>query len=594
MASSHAGNEIDGGLGDAVKVLTRGHKPKLWTAPPWVLQESGYALRGGKDLILLREANVEEFGMQGDLEYIPFTAELPTSVFAKLSEMINGLLAKASGTTIDIVVESRATEAQTVPEPAAIVRDEAELAKRTEAKRSVLDEAIDMLGAGNSKDFQGMLRYYQAACALLESGADSDLDRLTLDCAYHRSRFEAGAANGLEMLRSLQVANPESPEPPKEIAAVLFRNKEFEEAATHFVTAASLSKKTKDRVDLLTRAAEAYRRAKRYDEGKKVAYEALTLPSSNGSLSEEAVSVLYELLKANGESHYGFAVAEAALHDNPQHPLRFKLGLDYHAARMYKFFLYHFKFIDEHQPNSSALHNLALAFSECKLPISSVSNYKRAFAMGEALSGANLGFDYLACGMADEAQDIITKAMAIEKHEARVETCLAAIIERTQEEETKAEELLTTVAGERKTYVQIGIGLRRTPDKSIDGTWEFSFGPMPLSVSGGVVRGKAERRVQETSFGSSLGALAGAAIGGGEKNERIERYSLTGTLTGSVCKFEMQVDPGPSSSAFTLLAGTGGTRKESGFIVFNEDGITATYAELKDSELKKARTMFKR
>ena len=47
-------------------------QPILWTTAPWVLQESGYALRGEKDLILLREQAVELPGLQGDLEYILF------------------------------------------------------------------------------------------------------------------------------------------------------------------------------------------------------------------------------------------------------------------------------------------------------------------------------------------------------------------------------------------------------------------------------------------------------------------------------------------------------------------------------------------
>src|SRR5207247_1125055 len=65
-----------------------------WSAPPWVLQESGFALAKNKDLILLREEEVEIPGLQGDLEYVRFLPENPTAVFAKLSEMIHTLIAK--------------------------------------------------------------------------------------------------------------------------------------------------------------------------------------------------------------------------------------------------------------------------------------------------------------------------------------------------------------------------------------------------------------------------------------------------------------------------------------------------------------------
>jgi len=42
-------------------------------SPPWVLQESGYALgKGKKKLIIFREAGVELPQLQGDLEYISY------------------------------------------------------------------------------------------------------------------------------------------------------------------------------------------------------------------------------------------------------------------------------------------------------------------------------------------------------------------------------------------------------------------------------------------------------------------------------------------------------------------------------------------
>src|SRR5260221_444163 len=69
-------------------------KPHLWTAPPWVLQESGYALNAKKPLILFRENDVEIPGLHGDLEYISFDPQNPTPALLRASEMINDLMAK--------------------------------------------------------------------------------------------------------------------------------------------------------------------------------------------------------------------------------------------------------------------------------------------------------------------------------------------------------------------------------------------------------------------------------------------------------------------------------------------------------------------
>src|SRR6266851_3771308 len=75
--------------------------PAAWSAPPWVLQESGYALKGNKALVLFREMDVEIPGLQGDLEYIPFDPRNPTLALQRASEMINGLIAKAGGNRVE-------------------------------------------------------------------------------------------------------------------------------------------------------------------------------------------------------------------------------------------------------------------------------------------------------------------------------------------------------------------------------------------------------------------------------------------------------------------------------------------------------------
>src|SRR5580704_3091042 len=61
----------------AFEALLGKKKAQSWTAPPWVLQESGYALRGNRKLILLKETGVELSGLQGDLEYVPFETSDP-------------------------------------------------------------------------------------------------------------------------------------------------------------------------------------------------------------------------------------------------------------------------------------------------------------------------------------------------------------------------------------------------------------------------------------------------------------------------------------------------------------------------------------
>lgn len=82
------------GMRNGIQVCLGRIQPCGWSAPPWVLQESGYALRAGKPLILFREADVDIGGLQGDLEYIPYDPERPDAALARAHEMVNGLIAK--------------------------------------------------------------------------------------------------------------------------------------------------------------------------------------------------------------------------------------------------------------------------------------------------------------------------------------------------------------------------------------------------------------------------------------------------------------------------------------------------------------------
>jgi len=63
-------------------------EPVAWTGPPWLFQESGYALKAGKKLMLFRETGVELPGLQGDLEYIPYDPASPDSAWARAIEML--------------------------------------------------------------------------------------------------------------------------------------------------------------------------------------------------------------------------------------------------------------------------------------------------------------------------------------------------------------------------------------------------------------------------------------------------------------------------------------------------------------------------
>jgi tetratricopeptide (TPR) repeat protein len=295
---------------------------------------------------------------------------------------------------------------------------------------------------------------------------------------------------------------------------------------------------------------------KRYEDGVKAAEECLLI--ATGDVKRDTISILYQLLKNSGETYFAFATAEAALHDNPLLRLRFDLGLDYRHHGLKELGLLHFKFLRERDlAETGALHNFALLHQDCGLPITSVSCYKKAFALGETLSAANLGYMYLDAGMADEAKALAEKAMSSEGHEAKVAACLAEISQRTKKEETKQSDLLKAAGDEKDFFVSIGGALHRLV-ADIEGLWKFPFGKMTLTRNGVTLSGTATISKTENLVGlASLMGVSGEASG--VKSARTEKYTLNGTFRGSVCKFSMTItEPGQSllGSIVSLRAAT--------------------------------------
>jgi tetratricopeptide (TPR) repeat protein len=561
---------------DALSLARGKLQPEKWSAPPWVLQESGYAISAGKKVILLREEGVDIPGLQGDLEYVPFDSRDPSAVFSKLSEMINDLLAKDAGREIKTEITERSQQAEAKPEAPALTQGE-KLGSAEQQPSDIIDRLIEMQEAAGKRNLSGVYESWKGGSTLI-AGGKTNVDALSWDCVYFTERYRCGDPDGLEALRRIHNENPQRREPITAIARLLVSAKEHDEAARLFLEAASLAG-NKYRAEDLTEAARALNELKRYEEGIKAAEECLRI--AGGDQKWTAIPILYQLLKNSGEPHLAFATAEAALHDNPLLGLRFGLGLDYRLHGFKELALHHFKFLHERNADETgSLHNLALLSADCQLPIMSVGRYKRSFALGDSLSAANLGFMYLDAGMADEATALVKEAMLSEQHESNVEQCLAEIRQRTENEGTKQSDLLKTASDEKDFFVGMGTALQRVL-ADVDGPWEFPFGEMTLARKGSKLSGTATISKDEPpNFYDAL--LASPLAVTGKKEAKIENYTLDGTIKGAVCKFSVTVTE-PGQHPFGSMWGGQGTR--SGFIVFATDGKSATYAELTDNKL---------
>jgi len=567
-------------LKDAWRLFRGRARPERWTAPAWVLQESGYALRARKQLILLRETDVEVFGLQGDLEYIPFATENPSAVFPALSQMINSLLAKTAGTTVKVTVEPTQKPALGPPE-AAPPPAQPEASAIEAGQPDLLVYSLEMFRGAYEHDFEKIEDAWRRGAELIAGGATGK-DKLAWDCRYFDCRFNAGDPEALNELRRLRSKNPERPEPIEAMASCFDEGKEFDKSAQLHLEAAALQNGDEKAHSLLL-AGQALRELKQYDRAKQVVTEALMM--ATGPRHGEAVSYLWELLKESGDKYIAFATAEHALHNNPQLALRPSLALEYREKGLFDIALYHFRYLHgQNAQDAGSLHNLALLCDDCKLPIASVANYKVAIDLGETLSAANLGFMYLDSGMADEAKALADKALAVENHNSNVERCLSAIVQKRDEEKQKETNLLDSAATRRRFLVSMGEALASSPPQA-EGRWKLPFGEITLTWASAALVGTADIGRAENNLANLLSGV------GGIPSPVIDTHVFEGKMIGAVCQFTIFVSGRSVQGSIQPIML--GPRQRSGFVVFEVGGKSGQYVELSDGKLGEIETIYR-
>lgn len=261
---------------EAWGVLRQNRKVQSWTAPPWVLQESGYALRGDRKLILLKEAGVELPSLQGDLEYVSFDTNNPAAVFSKLSEMINGLLAEASGTKVNIIVTHEDEQTEVATEmPASQVPTEAP--NETGEEPTFDDLYLLMSYSANIHDLNAVAEAWGKGNQLLVDKEHSRVEKVGWDSFYFECRFEAGATDALEDLKRLRDKNPDRFEPNRSIARCYFETNEFDLAGPLFLEVAASQDAGKPRSLLM--AAKSFHKLTRYADALETIKAALPIIS---------------------------------------------------------------------------------------------------------------------------------------------------------------------------------------------------------------------------------------------------------------------------------------------------------------------------
>ncbi len=217
--------------------------PAAWSAPPWVLQESGYALKGNKALVLFRETDVEIPGLQGDLEYIPFDPRNPTPALHRANEMITGLIAKAGGIKVETVVQAEVV--QTKERETNIAQEPKPPEKEVGPEEGPTDDQtfrtqlIKLLRVVGTRDWETAERLYEEGLEWIQ--AHKPDEEVFWKCFYERRLFVEGKADSLQNLRDLASEYKTEHLPLDFLADCLKDLHEYDEAIKCYLGAASLA-----------------------------------------------------------------------------------------------------------------------------------------------------------------------------------------------------------------------------------------------------------------------------------------------------------------------------------------------------------------
>ncbi len=554
----------------------------VWGASEWIIQESGYALAKSMKLLLLIENGVYiSAGLQGDIEYIPFSRENCELCFIKINEMLGSLLPyKTSGIPITDktvspahvekkVEEKEKTDDEQIPEKARSTTffqsyrslHEFVITKKNSAKaKTELNKVID--------SFKG----------------DEIFNELYWKSIFHRMKCNAGDPDGFVELKKLSEANPNNPLPLSCLGDAHKKYGNLSEAAHQYLKASELEQGKDNQIELIGQAAECYA----LDENSPQAYDILLKKFSESKLDSSQYHNLYtKLAKIAQIAKYDnlfTAFAEKALEYSPADvDTRFSLAYRYSEIDNSATAFHHYKILCRSNPNGTNWNNIGVAYRELGMKYKSISSYREASdKYKETLSMANLAYDYINEGFLSNAADILEKARSEKNYHKNIDAAMTKIHEVKETEENLEKEILRNIERERKFRVKFAEAYALPFKVNIDGEWQTLHGKILLQVEGERISGNYEISPPappaiEKHAGLISSTLARLSLGAEDFKKRMLR--LEGKIYNGAIDYKLII-----STEYDSLLAPAETTYEGIMCVAKDESIIEAMERVKDEK----------
>jgi tetratricopeptide (TPR) repeat protein len=446
----------------------------------WIIQEIGYAVASDMDLILLLEDGVRKpGGLQGDLEYIPFSRGEPEKCLEKLASMLGNLSPKPKP-----AVESpeKATTGESAEEPGPDAFLQSFLIPDSSWTLDIYVSRYRVSIRLDKPEFQEKI--FEAA-------------RISQRAFVYREDW-------LTPLQKLVTEHPTCVGPYLALGERFAAVGEYERAAQSFQEAANHSTKTENKIYRLILAGGQYAKAKQSETAEELLRVAGELARTNPAYEADALGEMSDVWMELGNADLFLACAERCLELAPDKTEpRFALAHKYSDLDFDAEALFHYRQYLVAKDDPGGWNNLGVAAAALRLPVTAVDGYVRADEQGNTLATSNLAFAKLGAGFADEATELCNRGMRAAEFNPRLLDALVKC-KRAREDETKREsELLDATKVRREVFRAMGKASLQATPRRLHHAWQGSLCQLIASFDGSQVKmtGTYERK------GNTLGGL---------------------------------------------------------------------------------------
>ena len=490
-----------------------------WKTSDWIIQEIGMAIGRELEVILLIEEGTRKpGGLQGDIEYIPFSRAAIEKSFGKIFEMITALVPKSASSS----------SASSAPMPmeddkkAAEVSGEDNFAVPSETwDQEAYDLAMFHMIFGDN--VAGELKINEAYRASALGQNPDHLRTWQAQIEY----FHILRGNGGELKKLRELAEKANDAGTRNYyARALAHFEDFPGAAAQFSKAAELTGDWKKQAELLGHSAVQYASANCSSDADAATAKIRSLLNEGKIEEETLLVVLQRIAEHQKQADISIAIKERLVELRPDDfDARFSLAYQHSQDGSQDLALLHYLKIPPSSRNSMAWNNLGVSSGEFQLVGKAVAAFRRSESEGETLAMANLGEKFLSLGFLPEAGAICEKALSNSNYHKNVSHLLSRLKDLPELEDKKEAEILEKARPKVEFLREFGRAVSAKP-ANLSGVWVGPNCPIDASVSGTNVRmlGAFER---DTNLLAGLFASPGAI-----RTTARHSFEIKGTIVG--------------------------------------------------------------